>query len=66
MAQWQRICLPMQESGVIPNPGRSHMPWSNQAHAPQLLSLCSRAQESQLLEPACPRVRVLQQEKLPQ
>ena len=29
--------------GSIPDPGRSHMPWSNQACAQQLLSLCSRA-----------------------
>ena len=27
------------------------MPWSNEAHAPQLLSLCSRAHEPQLLSP---------------
>ena len=32
-----------------PGPGRSHMPRSNEAHAPQLLSLCSRAREPQLL-----------------
>ena len=31
--------------GLIPNPGRLHMLWSNQAHVPQLLSLCSRAWE---------------------
>ena len=37
--------------GSIPDPGRSHMPWSNQACVPQLLSLCSRAQEPQLLSP---------------
>ena len=29
--------------------GRSHILWSIEAHAPQLLSLCSRAQEPQLL-----------------
>ena len=28
------------DTGAIPGPGRSHMPWSNQARAPQLLSLC--------------------------
>ena len=33
---------------------------------PQLLSLCSRAQEPQLLKPSCPRVRALYQEKPPQ
>ena len=35
--------------GPIPGPGRSHMPQSNKAHAPQLLSLRSRAREPQLL-----------------
>ena len=45
---------------VVKNPGRSHMPRSNWASVPQLLSLRSRAHESQLLslratttEPAC-------------
>ena len=33
------------------SPGRSHMPWSNWAHVPQLLSLHSRARELQLLSP---------------
>ena len=40
------------DMGLSPGPGRSHMPRSNQAHAPQLLSLCSRAHEPQLLKPA--------------
>ena len=40
---------------MIPDPERSHMPWSNLACASQLLSLCSRAQELQLLKPVCPR-----------
>ena len=31
--------------------GDSHIPWSNYAHARQLLSLYSRAQEPQLLTP---------------
>ena len=35
-----------------PGPGRSHMPRSNEARAPQLLSLRSKARESQLLKPA--------------
>ena len=34
-----------------PGPGRSHMPQSNDSHAPQLLSLRSRAREPQLLSP---------------
>ena len=37
------------DTGSSPGPGRSHMTWSNEAHAPQLLSLCSRAREPQLL-----------------
>ena len=32
-------------------PGISHMPWSNEAHAPQLPSLRSRVHEPQLLKP---------------
>ena len=33
------LCLPMQGTRVlIPGPGRFHMPQSNKAHAPQLLS----------------------------
>ena len=37
--------------GSVSSPGRSHMLWSNSAHAPQLLSLCSRARTQQLLSP---------------
>ena len=40
------------DTGLSPGPGRSHMPWSNEARAPQLLSLHSRACEPQLLKPA--------------
>ena len=36
---------------LIPDLKRSHMLQSNEASAPQLLSLCSRAQEPQLLSP---------------
>ena len=43
------------DTGLIPGTGRSHTLQSNQAHAPQLLSLHSRAWEPQLLKPACPR-----------
>ena len=32
-----------------PGPGGSHVPWSNEARKPQLLSLHSRAHETQLL-----------------
>ena len=61
------------DTGSSPGPERSHMPWSNEACAPQLLSLCSGACEPQLLSPhattteACvPRVRALQQERTSQ
>ena len=61
------------DTGSSPGPGRSHMPQSNQACAPQLLSLCSRAREPQLLSPRATateartsRARALQQEKPPQ
>ena len=62
-------------SGPIPAPGRSHMPWSKtrEVHAPPQLSLCSEAQEPQLLstvlqllKPTCPTAPALQQEMLPQ
>ena len=37
------------DMGLILGPGRSHMPRSNYARAPQLPSLRSRAREPQLL-----------------
>ena len=39
------------DMGLSPGPGRSHRPRSNWAHAPQLLSLHSRALKPQLLSP---------------
>ena len=39
------------DTGLIPDPGRSHMLQSNQAHMPQLPCLYSRAQEPQLPSP---------------
>ena len=39
------------DTGLIPGPGGSHMPRSNWARVPQLLSLCSGAREPQLLSP---------------
>ena len=46
MTQWWRVRLPNAgDTGSSPDPGRSHMPGSNQARAPRLLSLCSRAWE---------------------
>ena len=50
----------------IPDLGRFHMPWSNKAWGPQLLSLCFSAWEPQLLKTKCPKAHALQQEKLPQ
>ena len=48
VVQWLRIHLPMQGIQVwsLVRELRSIMSWSNQAHAPQLLSLCT-------LEPMC-------------
>ena len=37
------------EMGSIPGQGGSHMPQSNSAHVPQLLSLCARVWEPGLL-----------------
>ena len=61
-----------RNTGSSPSPGRSHMPRSNKAHEPQLLSLHSRAREPQLLSPCAttteahtPRPCAPQQEKPP-
>ena len=61
------------DTSLSPGPGRSPMSWSNEAHAPQLLSLDSRARDPQLLslratttEARMPRARALQQQKPPQ
>ena len=61
------------DTGSSPGLGRSHMPQSNEACAPQLLSLCSRARGPQLLslhatttEAHAPRACTPQQEKPPQ
>ena len=43
-----------RDMGSIPGPGRTHMLQSNYTHAPQLLNLCSRAWEPQLLKPLSP------------
>ena len=40
------------DMGSSPGPGGSHMPRSNKASAPQILSLRSRAREPRLLKPA--------------
>ena len=61
------------DTGLIPGPGSSHMPRSNLASVPKLLSLCSRAQDCnvwvhvlQLLKPTGPRACALPQERLSQ
>ena len=51
------------DMGSTPGPGRSHMPQSNEARAPQLLSLRSRACEPQLLKPTRVEPVLCQQEK---
>jgi len=50
-------------TGSIPDPGRSHMPQSNETCAPQLLGLCSGAWEPQLQKPEHPKARAPQREK---
>ena len=41
VVQWLGICLAIQRARVqsLVEEVRSHMPWSNSAHAPQLLKL---------------------------
>lgn len=34
------------DTGSVPGPGRFHMPWSNSAHAPQLVSLGAATTEA--------------------
>ena len=52
-----------ENTGLIPEPGRFHVPQSNKAHAPQPLNLCCRARETQLLKPTCSRACAPQQKK---
>ena len=59
------------DSSLSSGPGRSRMLRSNWARVPQLLSLCSRAREPQLLSPRAtaaeahtPRARALQEKPL--
>ena len=51
------------DASSIPGPRRSHMPRSNKAFAPQLLSLCPRAWKPQLLKLGSLGAFALQQEK---
>ena len=41
-----------KDTGLTPGPGRPHVPRRSEAHAPQLLSLRSRAREARLPIPA--------------
>ena len=49
-----------RDMGAIPGLGRLHVPQNNWAWVPQVLSLCSRAREAQLLKPKHPPARALQ------
>ena len=40
-----------EDMGLIPDLGRLHMTQSNEAREPQLLNLCSRSWDLQLLNP---------------
>ena len=51
------------DTSSIPGLGRSRMPRGTSARVPWLLSLCSRAQEPQLLTPEHPRACAPQQDK---
>ena len=55
VVQWIRICLPMQRTWVqsLVLEGPTCRGATKPVHAPQLLSLCSRAREPQLLRPTC-------------
>ena len=39
------------DTGLIPSPGGFYVPRNNSAHGPQVLNLCSRAQEVSATEP---------------
>ena len=54
------------DTGSIPSPGGFYVPRNNSAHGPQVLSLCSRAQEVSATEPTLSRGCPLQLEKPPQ
>ena len=70
VAQWLRICLPMQGTRVSsPGLGRSHMPRSSWAREPQLLSLrvwslCSATREAAIVRG--PRSAMKSGPRLPQ
>ena len=45
------------DTGLIPGPGRSHMPQNNQARAPQLLHLCVTTTEAHMPRAHAPQQR---------
>ena len=54
-----------EDMGSITGPGRSHMPWGNEAHEPELLSLSSTAWELQQEKPLQWEACALQLESSP-
>ena len=54
-----------EDMGSITGPGRSHMPWGNEAREPQLLSLSSIAWELQQEKPLQWEACALQLESSP-
>ena len=48
------------DTASSPGPGRSHMPWSNKAHAPQLLSPCATTTEACVPRACAPQEKSLQ------
>ena len=50
------------DTGSIPDPGRSHLPWSNKAHVPPTCH-DHGAHVLRPLKPSRPRARALQQEE---
>ena len=55
---WHRLPDNARDTGLIPGPGRSHMPRRNKAHAPQLLSPRAATTEA-----CAPRAHAPQQER---
>ena len=43
------------DTGFMPGPGRVHIPWRNQAHAPQLLSPSTKTSEARAPRACAPR-----------
>ena len=54
------------DTSLIPGLERSHMPWSYQVCAPQILRPCSRAQDPQLLDPCTTTTEPVSLESAPQ